>query len=202
MRRGSGTSAGGAPVGPYLMNPDSRWRSYWASRVLYEARPHRLLDPRRGDDRGVRRGRPVGSYAVSDWRLQMNRALGLVRRGRIILAQSYLEPGDLRARGFVLGSYLLIKGSHTFIQPGHRPERPVVPRVRARARARTRTRAGLDRGAAARERALCAQVRERDRGGQPRGPGPSLPARRSGPAGPAGRRRRAERRRRHPWLGV
>jgi len=45
----------------------------------------------------------------------MNRALGLVRRGRIILAQSYLEPGDLRARGFVLGSYLLIKGSHTFI---------------------------------------------------------------------------------------
>jgi hypothetical protein len=38
-----------------------------------------------------------------------------VRRGKVLLAQSYLSPGDLRARGFVLGSYLLIKGSHTFV---------------------------------------------------------------------------------------
>src|SRR5436309_2249899 len=42
-------------------------------------------------------------------------ARGLVRRGRVILAQSYLGPADLRARGFVLGSYLLVKGTHTFL---------------------------------------------------------------------------------------
>lgn len=54
-------------------------------------------------------------YAVGDWRLQMNRVLGLVRLDRVILAQSYLSPGDMVARGFVLASYLLVKGSHTFV---------------------------------------------------------------------------------------
>jgi Hypothetical glycosyl hydrolase family 15 len=54
-------------------------------------------------------------YAVGDWRLQMDRILGLVRRGRIILAQSYLNASDMTAREFVLGSYLLVKGSHTFL---------------------------------------------------------------------------------------
>lgn len=54
-------------------------------------------------------------YAVGDWQLQMNRVLGLVRRGKVILAQSYLSPGDMTARGFVLASYLLVKGSHTFL---------------------------------------------------------------------------------------
>jgi hypothetical protein len=58
---------------------------------------------------------PSSFYALSDWRLEMNRVLGLVRRGKVILAQSYLGPSDLVARGFVLGSYLLLKGSHTFI---------------------------------------------------------------------------------------
>ncbi len=54
-------------------------------------------------------------YAVGDWRLQMDRVLGLVRRGRVILAQSYLSASDMTARGFALGSYLLVKGSHTFL---------------------------------------------------------------------------------------
>jgi hypothetical protein len=58
---------------------------------------------------------PASFYAPVDWRLQMNRALGLVRRGKVLIGQSYLSAGDLRARGFVLGSYLLIKGSHTFV---------------------------------------------------------------------------------------
>jgi Hypothetical glycosyl hydrolase family 15 len=60
-------------------------------------------------------GGPSSFYAVDDWRLQMTRALGLVRRGRVLIGQSYLSPRDLRARGFVLGSYLLIKGPHTFV---------------------------------------------------------------------------------------
>jgi hypothetical protein len=54
-------------------------------------------------------------YALSDWQLEMNRVLGLVRRGKVILAQSYLGAGDMTARGFVLGSYLLVKGTHTFV---------------------------------------------------------------------------------------
>jgi Hypothetical glycosyl hydrolase family 15 len=64
---------------------------------------------------GFAEGGPSSFYAVDDWRLQMTRALGLVRRGKVLLAQSYLSARDLQARGFVLGSYLLIKGSHTFV---------------------------------------------------------------------------------------
>lgn len=168
----------------YLMNPDSGWRSYWASRVLYEARllgddgvfadslsvPQYLgassfsppfqyfvgeaawtarIDrfmryeerrlrgrlwfiPNAGSwittrDRtdyaladgvmieGFAEGGPSSPYAVGDWELEMDRALGLVRRAKVLLAQSYLGAGDVRARMFVLGSYLLIKGAHTFI---------------------------------------------------------------------------------------
>jgi hypothetical protein len=170
--------------GWYLMNPDSGWRRYWASRVLYEAsllgddgvfadslsvpqylgagsfspplqyfvgeaewtaridrfmryeerRLHGRLwfIPNAGSwittrDRtnyaipdgvmieGFAEGGPASFYALGDWRLQMDRALGLVRRGKVLIAQSYLSPGDLRARGFVLGTYLLIKGAHTFV---------------------------------------------------------------------------------------
>jgi hypothetical protein len=64
---------------------------------------------------GFAEGDASSFYALGDWRLQMNRSLSLIRRGRVLIAQSYLSPGDMRARGFVLGSYLLIKGSHTFV---------------------------------------------------------------------------------------
>jgi Hypothetical glycosyl hydrolase family 15 len=170
--------------GWWLMNPDSGWRSYWASRVLREARllgddgvfadslsvpqylgadsfspplryfvdegawtaridrfmrfEHARLRgrlwfiPNAGSwittrDRtdyaladgvmieGFAEGGPSSFYAPVDWRLQMDRVLGLVRRGRIVLAQSYLAAGDLAARGFVLASYLLVRGGHTFL---------------------------------------------------------------------------------------
>jgi hypothetical protein len=64
---------------------------------------------------GFAEGGPSSFYALDDWRLEMNRALSLIRRGRVLIAQSYLSPADLRARTFVLGSYLLIKGSRTFV---------------------------------------------------------------------------------------
>jgi hypothetical protein len=168
----------------YVMNPDSGWRSYWARRVLYEARllgddgvfadslsvPQYLgadnfsppfqyfvgesawtarIDRFMRDEERRLRGRlwfipnagswittrdrtdysipdgvmiegfaeagPSSFYALSDWQLEMNRVLGLVRRGKVILAQSYLGSGDLPARGFLLGSYLLVKGTHTFL---------------------------------------------------------------------------------------
>ncbi|MFZ4849823.1 MAG: putative glycoside hydrolase [Caldilinea sp.] len=52
-------------------------------------------------------------YAVEDWRLQMNRALGLIRQGKAVIAQAY--TGDGRERLFALGSYLLIKGDRTYL---------------------------------------------------------------------------------------
>lgn len=52
-------------------------------------------------------------YAVDDWRLQMNRALGLIRQGKAVIAQAYM--GDGRERLFALGSYLLIKGDRTYL---------------------------------------------------------------------------------------
>lgn len=54
-------------------------------------------------------------YAASDWVLQMNRALSLTRPGHIVIAQSYPSAGNVQARMFALGSYLLIKGRHSFI---------------------------------------------------------------------------------------
>jgi hypothetical protein len=170
--------------GWYLMNPDSGWRSYWASSVLrqsalladdgvfadslsvpqylgassfspplqyfvgeaaWTARIDRFMryEKRRLRGRlwfipnagswittrdctnysiadgvmieGFAEGGPSSFYALGDWRLEMNRALGLIRRGRVLIAQSYLAQGDVRARTFVLNSYLLIKGSHTFL---------------------------------------------------------------------------------------
>ncbi len=61
-------------------------------------------------------------YALEDWRLQMNRVLGAVGRGQAILAQSY-ALGD-QERMFGLGSYLLVKGSRTFLtlEGGPEPE--------------------------------------------------------------------------------
>jgi hypothetical protein len=168
----------------YVMNPDSGWRSYWASSVLRNSSelgddgvfadslsvpqylgPDNFAPPFRffvGEgawtariDRFMRfekarlhgrlwfipnagswittrdridysipdgvmiedfaEGPPPGYYATSDWRLQMDRVLSLVRRGKVILAQSYLNAADMTARAFVLGSYLLVKGSHTFL---------------------------------------------------------------------------------------
>ena len=52
-------------------------------------------------------------YALEDWRLQMNRALGLIRQGKAVIAQAYM--GDGRERLFALGSYLLIKGDRTYL---------------------------------------------------------------------------------------
>ena len=54
-------------------------------------------------------------YATSDWVLQMNRALSLARRGHILIAQTYPAASDVQGRMFALGSYLLTKGIHSFI---------------------------------------------------------------------------------------
>jgi len=45
----------------------------------------------------------------------MDRVLRLVRMNRIVIGQSYVSPGNLRARGFALASYLLVKGRRTLL---------------------------------------------------------------------------------------
>jgi len=52
-------------------------------------------------------------YPYSDWQLQMNRVLGLVTREKVVIGQSY-ATGD-QERMFALGSYLLVKGSRTYL---------------------------------------------------------------------------------------
>jgi hypothetical protein len=54
-------------------------------------------------------------FDTADWQLQMERILGLVAQDKAILAQQYVDAADVQERLFVLGSYLLIKGSHTYL---------------------------------------------------------------------------------------
>ncbi len=54
-------------------------------------------------------------FDQADWELQLNRVLPLIRAGKIIIGQTYPAETDVNERLFVLGSYLLIKGAHTYI---------------------------------------------------------------------------------------
>ncbi len=54
-------------------------------------------------------------FALEDWRLQMDRILGLTRQYKAIIAQSYVEVGDVDDRMFNLGCYLLVKGRYSYI---------------------------------------------------------------------------------------
>ncbi len=59
--------------------------------------------------------------APSDWVLGMNRAIKLTAAGKMIIVQSY--PGGsgqqyVDERDFLIGSYLLLKGTHTYINLG------------------------------------------------------------------------------------
>ncbi len=54
-------------------------------------------------------------FDPSDWELQLNRLLPLVRADKIIIGQTYPAETDVNERLFVLGTYLLIKGTRTYI---------------------------------------------------------------------------------------
>ena len=56
--------------------------------------------------------------APADWQLELTRALALVKLDKIVICQSYPDEGDVQARMFDLGSYLLIKGDHTYVNFG------------------------------------------------------------------------------------
>jgi hypothetical protein len=64
----------------------------------------------------------VSPWALSDWQLQMDRALNLITQDKIVIAQSYATGSQERM--YALGSYLLIRGDHTYIniELGEEPE--------------------------------------------------------------------------------
>jgi hypothetical protein len=64
---------------------------------------------------GFAEGGGASYYAASDWELQQDRILPLVAAGKILLAQTYPSGTDVGERMFVLGTYLLVKGLHTYV---------------------------------------------------------------------------------------
>ncbi|MFN8424150.1 MAG: putative glycoside hydrolase [Anaerolineae bacterium] len=62
---------------------------------------------------------PGRRFDIGDWRLQMDRVLGLTTRGKIIIAQSYPtgdgSPSDADDRMFLLANYLLVKGHRSYL---------------------------------------------------------------------------------------
>ena len=57
-------------------------------------------------------------FAPADWQLQADRILALERARRVVIGQTYPAEGDVQARMFALGTYLLVKGAHTFLNFG------------------------------------------------------------------------------------
>jgi hypothetical protein len=57
---------------------------------------------------------PGDPFDVADWQLQMNRILGLTGQGKILIFQPYTD-GAVADRIFLLSNYLLVKGTHSFI---------------------------------------------------------------------------------------
>ena len=54
-------------------------------------------------------------FDLADWELQINRVLPLIRNDKIIIGQTYPTETDVNERLFILGTYLLIKGTHTYL---------------------------------------------------------------------------------------
>jgi len=54
-------------------------------------------------------------FAPEDWALEMDRVLSLVRQDRVVITQTYPDVNDVGLRMFTLGSYLLAKGDHTYL---------------------------------------------------------------------------------------
>ena len=53
-------------------------------------------------------------FDLADWQLQMDRILGLTRLGKILILQPYTD-GSVADRTFLLASYLLVKGTRSYI---------------------------------------------------------------------------------------
>lgn len=55
------------------------------------------------------------SVEEADWQTQMDRILSMVRMDKVLLLQQYVNKDRVEDRMFLLGSYLLVKGQHTYL---------------------------------------------------------------------------------------
>ncbi|HET9913182.1 MAG TPA: putative glycoside hydrolase, partial [Anaerolineales bacterium] len=55
------------------------------------------------------------SAQEGDWQMQMDRILRMVSLDKIVLLQQYVDKENVEDRLFLLGSYLLVKGHHTYL---------------------------------------------------------------------------------------
>jgi len=58
---------------------------------------------------------PGSYFDPADWALQMDRTLALVRSNKVLICQSYPAAGSATERMFATASYLLVKGSATYL---------------------------------------------------------------------------------------
>ena len=58
---------------------------------------------------------PGNYFDPADWALQMDRTLALVRSNKVLICQSYPGAGNATERMFATASYLLVKGSATYL---------------------------------------------------------------------------------------
>jgi putative glycosyl hydrolase-like family 15 (GHL15) protein len=58
------------------------------------------------------------NLAPADWQLELTRALGLIRKDKVVICQAYPDVNDVDARMFDLASYLLVKGNRTYVNFG------------------------------------------------------------------------------------
>ena len=58
---------------------------------------------------------PGSYFDPADWALQMDRTLALVRSNKVLICQSYPGFGNATERMFATASYLLVKGSATYL---------------------------------------------------------------------------------------
>ncbi|HET6382782.1 MAG TPA: putative glycoside hydrolase [Armatimonadota bacterium] len=62
-----------------------------------------------------------GHYlSLDDWKLAMTRILTLAAYNKIVLCQSYIDPASANDRWFIVGSYLLTKGAHSYLNMFHK----------------------------------------------------------------------------------
>lgn len=123
---------GGSEFSPRLPELDAAFERRWSARLerflpLVRSRIGRpvianvgsWITARDATDYSRIDGVMVEGFATglppADWALQMDRVLSLVRRGRVVIGQAYPTAGDQAARMLALGSYLLVKGSRTFL---------------------------------------------------------------------------------------
>src|SRR5262249_51392105 len=56
------------------------------------------------------------TFAESDWKASTNELLPLAAGGKVVILQDYLSaPTDTTTRLYYLGNYLLVRGSHTYL---------------------------------------------------------------------------------------